>query len=431
MALVNAAATSGSVTDHHGASGLLETLLAFVLGTDVTGATTTGSGAGAYTATLTTPVGLGRTTINYAFSSVNYTATDDGSGTIAGTNISSASINHSTGAFTVTFTSAPDANPTVDYLHGEPGQDWQLKFKRDARDGGNPSYTEPFGSLCKECIIHNTGLSGAENVLIGFREWYYVASPAYGWDITGYLSYTADQRWQTSLEDMGTTTYDGTWEHWSDTPMLPLLDDTMYYWFYSNQQRICGAVKCSSKYETFYAGFGNRYGNPEDYPYPLIITASAYGNVNINTNIGSTHSFILWSDDGGVRKLRNILPDNSWSQNWGSGASGFTSWIYPYTYWTDTGTLNETPGMKTVLLSPAIIHHLGSVATIMEFDGVYHVAGVGVQSEDIIRANDLKKYRVFQNVSETDYYNFMCIAEDTYTTTTTTVTSTTSTTHTT
>ena len=58
------------------------------------------------------------------------------------------------------------------------------------------------------------------------------------------------------------TTYSALWEHWSQTPMLPLTDDTMYYWFNSNQQRIMGAVKVSSNYESFYVGFANRFGNP-------------------------------------------------------------------------------------------------------------------------------------------------------------------------
>ena len=84
--------------------------------------------------------------------------------------------------FTVTFGTTPDANPTLDYLYGEPGQDWRLMVKQNTKDNVTPTPSDPFGSTLKECILHNTGLSGAENVLIGFREWQYPTSNAYGWD---------------------------------------------------------------------------------------------------------------------------------------------------------------------------------------------------------------------------------------------------------
>jgi hypothetical protein len=254
MSLTLAQFTSGSVAGFAGGSGLLETLLAFVLGTEVTAAATSGSGVGPYTASLSTPVGLGRTVLKYTISSVDYEAQDDGTGNFTGTQISSASVNHSTGAFTVTFGTTPDSAPTLDYLYGNPGQDWRLMVKQNTKDDTIPTPAEPFGSAMKECILHNTGLSGAENVLIGFREWQYPASNAYGWDLTGYLSYTSGMLWQESLDDMAQDTYSGTWEHWSACPMLPLADDTMYYWFNSNQQRITGAVKISSNYESFYLG---------------------------------------------------------------------------------------------------------------------------------------------------------------------------------
>jgi hypothetical protein len=427
MAIPNEAFTTGSVATFNGASGLLQTLLDFVCGTVVTGAATSGSGAGPYIATLTTPVGLGRATINYAFSSVQYTAVDDGAGNITGTNISSASINHSTGAFTVTFTGTPDASPTVDYLHGQPGQDWKLMYQRNTRDNGGAGYTEPFGSDCFECVIHNTGLSGAENVLLGFREWYYTPSVAYGWDLTGYTSYVADQRWELALEDQGDDTYDPTWEHWSDCPVVPMIDDTMYYWFYSNQQRITGAIKIQSNYESFYVGFAHRYGNPNDYQYPLAIIGAGYGQVTTNTANGQSHAYVPYSSISGGQKMDNVLPDNSWSLNSGTGSSAYAAWLWPYAQFQINKTLYETPGKKSVLMSPIICYKVESQYTLWELDGVYHVAGVGVQSEDIIRAYDGKKYRVFQNVAEVEWYQFMAIEEDVYTSTTTSSTSSTTT----
>jgi hypothetical protein len=56
------------------------------------------------------------------------------------------------------------------------------------------------------------------------------------------------------------------------------------------------------------------------------------------------------------------------------------------------------------------------------------VAGIGVQSEDQIRATDGIKYRVFQNITNVDDNDFMCIAEEEFTTTSTSTTTSSSTT---
>jgi hypothetical protein len=431
MALPDNASTSGTVTAFAGASGLLQTLLDFVCGTDVTGATTSGSGSGPYAATLTTPVGLGRTIINYTFSAVDYEAQDDGTGTITGTNISSASVNHSTGAFTVTFTGTPDANPTVDYLHGEPGQDWRLNFQRNSRSNESPFVSdEPFGSACFECILHNTGLSGAENVLVGFREWQYPANPAHGWDLSAYRSYSDGQDWWTELYNMGRSTYDATWDHWSYAPMIPLIDDTMYYWFYSNQQRITGTVKVSSNYEDFYVGFGERFGNPEDYPYPIFIRGSAMGQVDYADAVSSNHAYIPYSTTSNVMH-QNCMPDNSWSVNWGTGSSAFLTFLQPYSSWSNTGALYITPGKKEALMTPICAVNVAGRNTLFQLDGVYHCAGIGLQSEDTIRASNGVLYRVFQNITDVNYYDFVCMAEDSFTTTSTSTTTSSSTTTTT
>ena len=57
-------------------------------------------------------------TIHYTISSTDYTATDDGAGNISGPSVSG-TINYTTGAWTLTFTTAPDdaTNITADYSY--------------------------------------------------------------------------------------------------------------------------------------------------------------------------------------------------------------------------------------------------------------------------------------------------------------------------
>lgn len=433
MAL-NGAVQSGTVTSFSGATGLLQALLDFVSGTKVEGAATAGSGSGPYTATLTTTVGLGSVLINYAVGSENFIAQDDGVGGFnddSSGHISSASVDYSTGALSVTFDTTPDASPTIDYVYGDDGQDWEVKYNRNTRDNNRSVPGEPFGSTCKEVILQNRGLSGQENVLIGIREWEYLAGDAHGWDLTGYTSYADDMYWGTTLEDslIDSDGYSGTWEHFSETPILPLIDDTMYYWFYSNRQRIIVIVKVQSNYESCYLGFANRVGNPSDYPNPLVIKGCGVGNINYSNATETSHAFLPYSHYTGTRMLHNVLPSNAWSRNW--GGTGLETFLFPWGNWANTGVMNETPNKKEVLMTPVIGISEGESAVLFEFDGIYHVAGVGVQSEDLIRASDGVKYRAFQNVSRTSYDDWMGIEEEEYTTTSTSTTTTTTSTTTT
>lgn len=302
---------------------------------------------------------------------------------------------------------------------GGDGGDWTVEYNRNARDDNELSPTEPFGSDCKEVILSNTGLSGSEKIYVGIREWYYLASGAYGWDLTGYLTYTADQFWNTGYSEHGRDLYDATWEHYTELPVLPLHDDTIYYWFYSDKQRIVVVAKVQSNYESCYLGFGDRFGNVTDYPYPLLIQGSIFGN-RIYSDATSYHKFIAQHGSGETNKHQMaVLPDNTWC------SSGVT--LFPRTNWINTGNLVATPGIGQLLVSPVMGALVEENQTLWEQDQIIHVAGSGMQSEDLINGPDGQRYRVFQNIFRTTYYDYMGVVESDYTTTSTSTTTTTTT----
>ena len=416
---------SGTVTGFAGATGLLQALLDFVKGTEVTGETLSGSGT-SYSGTLAhSPVGLGRMVVTYIISSVTYTATDDGSGTFTGTSISSGSIVYATGAYAFTFASAPDAAPTVDYIYGAAGQDWRQEVNRNTRSSYNPTYDEPFGSDCKEVILSNKGISGAESVIIGIREWKYIAGSAWGWDLNLYTYLPeGDFDWNFHYAQTGRNGYDATWEHFTEKPTLPLHDDTIYYWFYSNQQRIIVVAKVASNYESCYLGFGRRFGTPTDYPYPCIVSGSGYGNINF-ASTAAYHSFCIEAyHTDGAYSTWVVDPANNFLFFYSTTKLGVD--LYPRRNFNNAGELYPD-NLGRFIMTPvyAVPYNAANPnTTLFDFDGVYHTMGFGIQSEDTIKYNG-RVHRVFQNIFRTNYYDYMAVDESATTTSSTTTSSTT------
>jgi len=420
---------TGTVTAFAGASGLLQTILGQILGTEVTGENLSGTGA-AWSGTLAnSPVGLGRLIINYAFSSTNYEGVDDGSGNITGTNISSGSITYSTGAYSITFTGTPDATPTADYIYGNEGQDWRQELNRNTRDNQGAGYTEVC-SPCKEVVISNTGLSGQEAVIVGIRECYYVSANFYVWDLNGYTTFNDSGEWDQNSAWHNMDAYSATYNSFTEHPHLPLVDDTMSYWVYSNQQRIVVVVKVSSNYEIMYLGFGRRFGNPGDYPFPLLI-----GGTTTSTYLYSETSYYHLWPLGSYRQNNSL---NVWIIDPGTGICAWEGSfgqnngpiILPYDAWSNQGALAPTENGER-LMTPVYYTPYDDTGSVVWFDldGVYHIAGTGIQSEDHVNyAGD--RYRIFQNCHRTTYYDYCAVLEGAAvsTTTSTTTTSTTTTT---
>jgi len=413
---------TGTVPQYNGASGLLDTLLTFVLGTEVA-AEVIATAANVNTTLASFPVAKGRLVVDYTISAVSYQATDDGSGNVVGTLVASGTIDYETGDIVITFTGTPTGDVTADYIYGTPGQDWKQEFKRNTTDNGSPP-TEPFGSDCKEVILTSKGISGQEFVCIGIREWEYPAQNAYGWDLNGYTWYNDDMDWNASSADHGMDEYDSDWGHWDKIPTLPLLDDTMTYWFFANRQRIVVIVKNSAQYDQCYLGFGRRFANPSDYHYPLVVFGSLSGNYNyaahpsMQLGIHDTHYASGW----GYPKMC-VGPGGIWSRGSGGDYQTTMIMVQPRQNWADDGTIAPSIAGR-VMMTPVYLCKRFYDQAYMDLDGVHCVIGTGVQAEDTIRKG-MRNSIIFPNVFNTAYHDNVAIEFEEITTTTTTTTTTT------
>jgi hypothetical protein len=409
--------TSGSVSTFNGASGLLQTILGLICGTEVSAESLSGSGTSWSGSLANSPVGLGRLVINYAFSSTNYEAYDDGAGNITGTNISSGSITYSSGSYSITFTGTPDATPTADYIYGNAGQDWRQEDYQNTQD---ENQQQAF-SDCKEVVLSNTGISGQESVIVGIREWYYSSSGYYNWNLNCYSQYSAGGGWNQNSTASGIAVYDTTTENWTYHPSIALDDTTLYYWVYSNQQRIVIVVKVASYYHSCYLGFGRRFGTVGEYTTPCIAFGHIYGN-RLYSDTSAANTFIAKAiGNDNVMNTIAIDPSNNYLSWLGTGDNGIIT--VPGTNFDANSKIGDETLGGRVMFSPIfIVANNGAVArrTLFDYDGVFHVFG-DLQSEDTINLEG-KSYRVFQDGFRNNWDDYMAVEEGAAISTTTTTT---------
>ena len=420
--------TNGTYTVPVGASGFLQSkILPFISGTEVV-AEVIGVGDTAeldFAGILAHfPVGLRRLVITYTIGAASHTAVDDGSGLIVGNHLTGTLV-HNTGAWTLTFEagSAPDAvNITASYLYGYPGADWRVLYNRVSRNALGAA--ETFVNVCNEMVLHNTGLSGTENVWIGFREWDYSAQSAYGWDLNAYTSDPTAAEWMAnhSTDGLGTATnYSTTWKHWNKMPMMPLTTGTTTYYIQSNQQCLKIETKVATgRYECMYIGFNRKYGTSSEYPFPIVIKAPYYGDALYSSNNAAHTGLSLHSGDTTGYNLLCVDPGGTFLICGGQATS--RCWLTPRSMASTTelsgASIHPTVTSSSYPVRPIMIAERSPAIQLLgDLDGVTFTMGTGLVAGDIIKFDGIK-HRVFPDVINTAYFDFFAISECAITTTT-------------
>ena len=382
------------------------------------------------------PVGLRRLIVHYTILGTPYTAADDGSGVITGT-YCNGTLTHSSGVWTLTFDAgkAPDnlVNITGDYLYGNPGADWRIMYERKSRTPAGAD--ESYGEACKETVLHNTGLSGTENVYIGIREHDYVSGGGLGWDLNGYATYSATS-WNVNGALTGLTSYGSTWKHYTQHPVMPMSNSSFTYWIWSNQQRIIVVIFANTHYLSMYLGYGRRFGQITNYPCPMVVKGMTYGDALFTGS--PTPAYQRFIADCGTYALTNtaqatgsgttmyslfcVGPDNSYIVN---GLSNAAVQIFPRRqfYWSGPEIVSRT---MTALRTPAKPCYLVKFQSsgdyvpeklLVDLDGVYWIFGDPLAAQDIVSFNT-ERHIAFPDSNRSAWYDFMAITDKYITTTT-------------
>lgn len=238
-------------------------------------------------------------------------------------------------------------------------------------------------SVNRELILRGPGLSGTEEIFVGFRTYHDVGADyynLYGGVFTGYVP-------GNTFDAQPGAVFVG----------CPAHNNRIDYWLTLNGQRIVLAMKVGTPvYEHLYLGKFLPYARPSQYPYPVVAggmlagaTATRFSEV--------THDFYLRGNSarGQLRTPGGWINMHCypWGNNYITGTSASATTIQ----------LRDTGDQYPLL--PVELHD-NSANLYGQLDGVYYISGFNNAVENTLVTGGVT-YVVMQSVSRTghtDYY---------------------------
>jgi hypothetical protein len=259
---------------------------------------------------------------------------------------------------------------------------WQmlLKIKTFAEANGwvTLRYLAPTDGSPRELIMRGPGLSGADQIFVGFRTYHDVSADYYNLTAAGMTGYVASNDFasQPDCKESG----------------IPAHNQRIDYWLIVTGRRINFGLKVGTPvYEHGGAGFYLPYANPGQYPYPMFVAGMLDG-IPPTRFSNVTHSMPYKGDRPNMR-IRFV--DGSWR------APVAFPWNVPDITGDDTA-LRDTNG--TYMLFPVTL--MDETNVFGELEGVFHISGFNNVVENTITLAG-KAYVVMQDVSRNgfaDYY---------------------------
>lgn len=258
---------------------------------------------------------------------------------------------------------------------------WQmlLKIKTFAEANGWTTlrYLNPTDGSNRELILQGAGLSGTEQIFVGFRSYHSVAADYYNLSVAGFTGYVAGNAF---------TAQPGYFESG-----VPAHNQRIDYWLAVNAQRIAFGLKVGTPvYEHGYAGFFFPYATPTQFPYPLIVGGMLSG-IPATRFSDTSHSMYPKGDRANFQ-MRFV--DGSWKQ------ISCRPWQF--------NALRDTGG--TYILMPAVLFTSGS-AIYGELDGIFQISGFNNVTENTLTIGGAI-YIVLQDVSRTGFLDYYALRLD-------------------
>lgn len=269
-----------------------------------------------------------------------------------------------------------------------------------------------------DVVLRGPGLSGTDNVYVGFHENVDAVNDEYSISFRG----------MTGVTPTGTSFS----QHVNVSPEVQMFTDSgpMTYWFVANGRRFILVVKISTVFESAYCGFFLPYAQPSSYPYPMFIGGSA-GQTTENgvptswRSTSSNHTHFLspeydYSFGGAIRSPSAWMLDplGQWliCSNKSQLGQVFMAPEHGGNSWNGYGVTTNMDTVRTRTracfggdFALSLVHMMSrspAEQTWGVFQGVYRMPGLGNAAEALVTIDGID-YLVVQNVFRTtigDYW---------------------------
>lgn len=240
----------------------------------------------------------------------------------------------------------------------------------------------------RELIMMAPGLSGEEEIYIGFRCYQNTSADYYNMTAAAFIGYVPGNTFETQPGAM--------------LSGVPAHNNRIDYWLTLNGQRIALAMKVGTPaYESCYVGKFLPYATPGQYPLPLICAGMLNGEPA--TRFSDTSHSMPYK--GNRTNFRMRFNDGAWRQP--------ESWPWNNAYMARTGTsstqseLRDTEGSYS--LHPIIPNDNNGIYG--ELDGVFYISGFNNAVENTAVVDGLT-HVVIQDVSRTGFIDYYAIRMD-------------------
>ena len=226
----------------------------------------------------------------------------------------------------------------------------------------------------RELILQGSGLSGTEQIFIGFRTYQSVSADYYNLSVAGFTGYVAGQPFtsQPGYRESGVCGHN-------------LRID---YWMACNGQRLFFALKVGTPvYEVGYVGKFLPYGTPSQYPYPLAVIGTLNG-VPATRYSDTTHSSGVKGAAQPQGAIRDVM--GNWQQFYN----------VPYANW----GASRRPAGNTYKAMKCVLYNASNAWG--ELDGIRYITGFNNVTENTTVLNGNNQV-VIQDVFRTglgDYF---------------------------
>lgn len=227
----------------------------------------------------------------------------------------------------------------------------------------------------RELILRGTGLSGTEEIFVGFRTYQDSTADYYNIVAACFTGYVAGN------------TFDS--QPGARLSGVPAHNNRIDYWLTLNAQRIALAMKVGTPvYESCYVGKMLPYSLPSQFPYPIVCAGMLNGTPA--TRFSETTHSIPYKGNRANFAMRN--PAGSWEQIY--------SWPWQNTVLQALRDTNNSYPLVPIVVNDNVGNIYG------ELDGIFFISGFNNAVENTLSISGVT-YVVIQDVSRTgftDYY---------------------------